>query len=347
MKYHELPVISGMETPDQAVSTSPEIGLRSIFLHVTKACNLHCNYCYFSASRPLPDELTTQEFTALWPQIVAIGPEKVVFTGGEPLLRSDLLELLAGMKAADPEHRVLRCLNTNGHLMTSTLARTLVGLADEVRVSIDALPERNDAMRGAGNFDAAIQALKILYAEGFEPKALITITAHTQPDLEELVTLLLGVGITRLNFNTFRPIGRGVGKWDWRMDEAVAQAAIRRGRQRAFPNLTPPPPQPVSEESSHCGVGTFLNVLPNGDVFPCHVLTNPEFRLGNLRNQSLSDICRREGLLGRLAELDFIEVSRTDPEMRNQGLSRTGTCLGNVYAKSPTAVTWKELLNGT
>jgi cyclic pyranopterin phosphate synthase len=82
--------------------------------------------------------MTTEEFARLWPEMVAVRPCKVVFTGGEPLLRPDILDLLRGLRNADPEHNVLRCPNTNGHLVTPELARQLVGLADDVRVSLDA-----------------------------------------------------------------------------------------------------------------------------------------------------------------------------------------------------------------
>ena len=191
--------------------SSDTLPLRSIFLHVTKACNLHCSYCYFSAKKPLPDEMSTFDFQRLWPEFVELRPQKVIFTGGEPLLRPDILDLLRGLRDADPEHRVLRCLNTNGHLVTPDLAKELVGLADEVRVSIDALQERNDALRGAGNFDAALKALDTYYAVGFEPKALVTVTSAGLPDLEELLCLLMEHKISRINLNGFRPIGRGKG----------------------------------------------------------------------------------------------------------------------------------------
>jgi MoaA/NifB/PqqE/SkfB family radical SAM enzyme len=153
------------------------VQLPNVFLHVTKACNLRCAYCYFSARKPLPDEMNTDEFTRLWPQIVALRPEKVVFTGGEPLLREDVLDLLRGLRHFDAQHHVLRCLNTNGHLVTPQVARALVGLADEVRVSLDAMQQRNDLLRGTGNFDAAVRALETYYAAGFEPKVLVTLTS--------------------------------------------------------------------------------------------------------------------------------------------------------------------------
>src|SRR4029453_18700825 len=104
------------------------VPLRGVFLHVTKACNLHCAYCYFSARKPMPDEMTAAEYRSLWPDLVALRPEKIIFTGGEPLLRDDLLELLDDLRAADPGHAVTRCLNSNGHLVTPELARRLVGL---------------------------------------------------------------------------------------------------------------------------------------------------------------------------------------------------------------------------
>jgi MoaA/NifB/PqqE/SkfB family radical SAM enzyme len=48
---------------------SDTVALRNVFLHVTKACNLRCDYCYFSASRALPDEITTEDFERLWPDL--------------------------------------------------------------------------------------------------------------------------------------------------------------------------------------------------------------------------------------------------------------------------------------
>ncbi len=327
---------------DQQTELLETVALKNVFLHVTKACNLRCAYCYFSASQPLPDEMTTEEFTRLWPEMVALRPQKVVFTGGEPLLRSDILELLGGLRAADAEHHVLRCLNTNGHLVTPELARALVGLADEVRVSLDALPERNDALRGEGNFAAAMRALECYYAVGFEPKVLVTITAMSLPDLEALLCLLIEKKITRINLNGFRPIGRGAGHGEWAAKPEEVRAAVRQAQERCYPDKAAPP-EPVEVESqSNCGVGSFLNIMPNGDVFPCHVLTEREFRCGNVREQSLLEICHRHGLLGQMQALDFQALAQQDE--RVDELTRPGTCLGNAYAKTRSLPVWNKNL---
>ncbi len=322
--------------------TETVVALKNVFLHVTKACNLRCAYCYFSASQPLPYEMTTAELTHLWLEMVALRPEKVVFTGGEPLLRSDILELLGGLRTADTGHHVLRCLNTNGHLVTPELARALVGLADEVRVSVDGLPATNDALRGAGNFDAAMHALECFYAVGFEPKVLVTITATSLPDLEELLCLLIEKKITRINLNGFRPIGRGVGHEEWVANPAVVREAVRRAWARCYPDAPAQPEPPEPEAQANCGVGSFLNIMPNGDVFPCHVLTAREFRCGNVREESLLDICHRSGLLGQLRALDFKAMAQQDGRVAE--LTRPGICLGNVYAKTKALPVWNRNL---
>jgi radical SAM protein with 4Fe4S-binding SPASM domain len=284
--------------------------------------------------------MTTPEYTLLWPDLVAMRPEKVVITGGEPLMRDDLLELLDGLRRADPEHHVARCLNSNGHLVTSDLARRLVGLADEVRVSLDALPDRNDALRGRGNFDAAMQALETYYAVGFEPKILVTITSVSLPDLEELLCLLIGRKFTRINVNSFRPTGRGAGHEEMRADPVEVQSALRRAWSRCYPNQVPPTKPLEPDVHSHCGVGQFLNIMPNGDVFPCHVLTDREFCCGNVREKSLFDICRRTGLLGQLATLDFRELTRSADCFTP--LARPGACLGEVYARTKASPAWRD-----
>jgi MoaA/NifB/PqqE/SkfB family radical SAM enzyme len=334
--------------------TTETVALKNVFLHVTKACNLRCAYCYFSASQPLPSEMTTAEFDRLWPEMVALRPQKVVFTGGEPLLRADILELLGGLRAADREHHVLRCLNTNGHLVTPELARALVGLADEARVSVDALSSRNDALRGAGNFEQAMRALECFYSVGFEPKALVTITAMSLPDLEELLCLLIERKITRINLNGFRPIGRGAGHWEWRANTEDVREAVRRAWERTYgmrnaecgmrneDSALDNPQSEIHNPQSNCGVGSFLNIMPNGDVFPCHVLTEREFRCGNVREQSLVEICRRNGLLGQLRRLDFHRLAQADERVAE--LTRPGTCLGNVYAQTREAPVWKRAL---
>ena len=279
----------------------------------------------------MPGELTKAELAPLWPQIAALGPQKLVFTGGEPFMRADIIDLIRGFREADSQHSVVCCLNTNGHGVSPRIARALVGLVDEIRVSIDALARRNDALRGSGSFDTALRAIETFYEAGFEPKALVTFTAVSAPDLEDLLCLLLQKGIVHININQFRPAGRGATHFEWRLDLREAEAAVQRARRRC--GLEPRPGMPeAAVPRRNCGVGQFVNIMPNGDVFPCHMLTQREFFCGSIREQSLLAICGREGLLDKLTALDLSDLALRDPRLRE--LSKGDACMGTTYVWS-------------
>lgn len=315
----------------------------SVFLHVTRACNLACEYCYFSANRAAPDEFSADDYrTYVWDDIVEIRPEKVVFTGGEPFLRPDLLLMLKEFKERDTGHNITRALNTNGHFVTKEVADQLVGLVDDVRVSIDGLMATNDRLRGAGNFEDALGALDLLYARGFEPKALITLTRITKPDLGALLELLLDHKITRVNINGIRLIGRGKGRQDLIVDQTDIDGILERIHRRRFGGSSLQPTFESDHGRFHCGIGRNLNILPNGDVFPCHVLVDRSFRCGNLREDGLWQILERGGLLDCAAKLDFAQMAREDPSVSD--LAKPRTCMGQVFQKHRGRTVWRRFL---
>jgi MoaA/NifB/PqqE/SkfB family radical SAM enzyme len=286
--------------------------------------------------------MTTAEFDRLWPDLLALRPRKVVLTGGEPLLRPDAVALLRGLRAANTEHRVTTALNTNGFPITRDVAHGLVGLVEQVRVSLDGDRGPNDAMRGPGSFDAAMRALACLRDAGFEPRVMITVTPTVLPGLADLLCRLVERGITDIKINPFRPIGRGTRHPEWTVSGGDIVAAIRQAWQRSHPDRPYVAPRSAGPEQTHCGVGRFLNIMPNGDVFPCHVLTQPELRLGNVRRDRLAHICRRGGILAGLAGLNFAAMSAEEPAVA--GLTRPHTCMATVYQDTRSQPVWRRAL---
>lgn len=318
------------------------LSVGNIFLHVTKACNLSCKYCYISAGEALEDELTLFDYARIIPELVALQPPKIVFTGGEPLLHPHILKLLRDFREADPEHHVLRCLNSNGHLVTPKLARELIGLADEVRVSVDAMSIRNDTIRGQGNFEAAVKALETYYSVGFEPKVLITVTSQSLPDLEELLCFLSQKNFNRINLNVFRTVGRGSDK-HWVANPYKVKEAIERAWNRSFPNQPLEAPEKSERPTSclNCGIGSAIDIMPNGDVFPCNVMTQPEFCLGNVKNKSLIEICQPNSFLEQLRMLDFQKMAQEDERLAD--LAKP-CCLGDIYEDTKLIPIWGSVL---
>jgi len=176
--------------------------------NVTKQCNLYCEHCYAAADTEVADgELSTAEGKALLDDLADYGVPVVLFSGGEPLVRDDLEELIA---YAD-EAGVRPVLSTNGTLITEDRARSLrdAGLK-YAGVSVDGLPERNDAFRGEeGAFDAAVRGIRNSLDAGLKTGLRYTITERNAPDLRGVVDLLTDEGLDRFCFYHLDYGGRG------------------------------------------------------------------------------------------------------------------------------------------
>ncbi len=176
--------------------------------NATKRCNLRCEHCYAAAdTESAPGELTTAEGKALLDDLAEFGVPVVLFSGGEPLVRRDLPELVA--HAADRGLRPV--LSTNGTLLTRERARELrdAGL-QYAGISVDGLRERNDRIRGQrGAFDAAVRGIEACLDVGLKTGLRYTITEHNVADLEGVVDLLVDVGVDRFCFYHLDYGGRG------------------------------------------------------------------------------------------------------------------------------------------
>lgn len=143
-------------------------------------------------------ELSTAEGRRLLKDLADYGVPVVLFSGGEPLVREDLAELVD--YAADVGLRPV--LSTNGTLLTPERARRLqeAGLA-YAGVSVDGLRATNDRFRGReGAFDAAVQGVEAALSVGLKTGLRYTVTDHTVDDMKGVVELLGDVGVDRFWF---------------------------------------------------------------------------------------------------------------------------------------------------
>jgi len=122
----------------------------------TLRCNYNCGGCY-SRGRPKADELSADELDGLFAEAEALGVVGIVLTGGEPLMRPELLDLL------ERHRRLLFVPFTNGALMTPAIARRLARSGNTVTfVSVEGFPADTDGRRAPGAHAAALRALELL-----------------------------------------------------------------------------------------------------------------------------------------------------------------------------------------
>lgn len=174
----------------------------------TKACNLACVHCYYTA-RPQhdPDELTTDEAKAMIDDLARFGAPVLLFSGGEPLLRDDLCEL--GAYAGQRGIRTV--ISTNGTLIDAKAARRIKAAGfSYVGVSLDGMENTNDRFRGMrGAFSAALQGMRHCAEAGVRVGLRLTLNRHNAADLNAIFDLLEEEGIRRACFYHLVYAGRG------------------------------------------------------------------------------------------------------------------------------------------
>ena len=195
--------------------------------NTTNRCNLECVHCYAGAeSEPKAGELTTAEGKRLLDDLADYGAPVVLFSGGEPMVREDLAELVAC--AADAGIRPV--LSTNGTLLTADRARELkrAGLA-YAGVSVDGLAERNDEFRGVdGAFRAAVEGIETCLDVGLKTGLRYTVTRQNVDDLDGVVDLLSDVGLDRFCFYHLSYSGRGETLDSVDLDTAERREVVTR-----------------------------------------------------------------------------------------------------------------------
>jgi 12,18-didecarboxysiroheme deacetylase len=176
--------------------------------NVSRRCNLKCVHCYAHAKdMEFPDELSTAEGKALLDDLAGFGCPVVLFSGGEPLMRKDLIELAdyavkKGMRAV---------ISTNGTLITPAVAQELksVGLS-YVGISLDGMEEVNDRFRGVkGAFKMAMAGIAACQEAGIKVGLRFTMNRLNAGEIPAIFDLLEKHDIPRVCFYHLVYAGRG------------------------------------------------------------------------------------------------------------------------------------------
>lgn len=176
--------------------------------NVGRRCNLRCVHCY-SHSRDVAygGELTHEQGTALIDDLAAFGAPVILFSGGEPLMRPDIFELIG--RATQKKMRAV--VSTNGTLITADVAARLkeAGLS-YVGISLDGLEATNDRFRGVrGAFRRALDGVQNCLRAGVKVGLRFTMTRHNYGDVGGILDLIEAEGIPRVCFYHLVYTGRG------------------------------------------------------------------------------------------------------------------------------------------
>ncbi|MDV0444120.1 radical SAM/SPASM domain-containing protein [Methanorbis rubei] len=325
---------------------------------VTHRCNLRCQHCYASAGKVLDDELTTAEALDLIDRLARLGVAVIAFSGGEPLSRPDILDLIRHAR----KKGMYVALATNGTLITEARAKELRDAgAEYVQISIDGADARtHDEFRGiSGAFDRTIAGVRNAVDAGFFVNISTTATKSNYDQIPSIIDLCEELGVNWVMAYNFVPTGRGQDMIDTDLSpyerEDMLQMLFERNKNSKCQVLTTAPQfarvalqqscaggavmvpthfcnQEVdgalfglTEFVGGCGAGRFyMAIRANGDIDPCVFFPKS---IGNVRTANLEELWKHDPLLTDLRNKDKVEGGCGSCEYRYH----CGGCRARAY----------------
>ncbi|MBQ1336521.1 MAG: radical SAM protein, partial [Selenomonadaceae bacterium] len=175
--------------------------------NTTNACNMYCAHCYRDAGCKAVEELSTEEAKKLLEEIARAGFKIMIFSGGEPLTRPDILELV---RHAASLH-LIPVFGTNGTLITLEMAHDLKEAgAKGMGISLDSLDkEKHDKFRSfPGAWEGAVRGMKNCRETGLSFQIHTTVMDWNQSELEAMTDFAVEIGAKAHHFFFLVPTGR-------------------------------------------------------------------------------------------------------------------------------------------
>ncbi len=287
---------------------------------VTTACNLRCIHCHARSDKPARDELTTNEGKRLIDEFAKVSEFRMlVYTGGEPLMRPDLFELLHHSKRAS----LTNVIATNGTLITEDVAFKLkdagviaaaVGLDSTQPDVHNYIRQRNDA------FERAMRGIHALKKAGILLQINIAAMKYNLSELEDLIELANNEGAGIGLMYQLLPVGRGsnIEEETLKTEENRWLMETLARKQRDISTIFEPVAGPqywpylmqqngksngiwlkLAEHVFHgCAAGRgFVYIKANGDVWPCPFVP---VNAGNVRDAPFEEIWRQSEVFANL-----------------------------------------------
>lgn len=284
--------------------------LNELDLHVTNRCTTKCNYCCFSSNRKSLPEMGTETIVEMLNEAKTLGVEHIHFTGGEPLLRDDILQIVSYANKLNLDMR----MQTNGMLLSEELANKLYNSGmKSIMISLDSdTPAIHDKVRGQGTWDAAVKAIKIAKKTGMNVRVNSVLTTENYKGVFETILFVKSLGIHNYSAFYFSPIGCGAEHINYWIEPKEylnfwcdLQHRIETEKSISDMNIIIEKGYATWEEASQidtrnftgCGGGClntyhnrdYLILRCDGNIYPC-IMAIDSKPLGNIYKSSLTDI---------------------------------------------------------
>jgi radical SAM protein with 4Fe4S-binding SPASM domain len=296
----------------------------------TYRCNFQCSFCEASANLERADELTTHEVYTLIDDLEGMGAKRLLISGGEPLVREDMAEIIryatrAGLSLG---------LVSNGYLTAKNWPGLQRGHYFMYFTSLDGPRSLHDSARATDSFSRVMDSLE-RFAAHKVPIRIVNTVVH--PGNFHLLSEMLGIVrssfATRWHLTPIQMVGRAAGQDQFQLNgqqlrqlvEFVAASSrvmpVALGESHAYLNCL------VGTHLAKpffCGAGlTRCAIMPEGSVMACQQVYNLQFAEGNIRRRPFSRIWRE----------NFKDFRQWQIPQSCHGCGHLGACRGGCWAE--------------
>lgn len=260
--------------------------LHTVHIKLTDECNLHCKYCYAESETSHKGFFDFDKLKSICDEVKAlVGSAEFTLSGGEPLLHPNALEFAEYLQKNGHKVHLL----TNGTQITPQNAPKIAQLFGLIKISIDGSSEEiNARTRNKGSFEKSLRGYELLVESNANVLVAMTVT---QVNIHDVNAMTQKFG-NRLTFQPFFHAGRG--------SENDSLGINGREYYEALANVEGVSPMggfaSILERVRGRGVtkcamaDAEISISENGDVYPCQMMTDEQFKGGNIFENSISEI---------------------------------------------------------
>ena len=283
--------------------------------NTTNQCNMYCDHCYRESGLVSEGELDTEQGKKMIEEIKKAGFRIMIFSGGEPLMRPDIVELIAYASSLG----LRPVVGSNGTLLTRELALALkdAGLL-RIGISLDSLDvDRHNQLRKYGcAFEEAVRGMEICREIGLEFQVHTTVMKWNIPELDSLTDFAIEKGAKAHHIFFLIPTGRGLQIEGDMLNEQEYEDVINQllDKQKEVdieikPTCAPQFMRIAREKqidmrfTKGCIAGmSYCIVSPKGDVQPCAYF---DLRVGNVKDTPFDVIWRESEVFKAMRTEDY------------------------------------------
>jgi len=272
--------------------------LPKLDLNITNRCNFRCVHCAFDSGITKMDELSVPELKKILEDTRELGGERIDITGGEPLLREDLEDILRVGKSLG--YRIE--LVTNGSLLTTQKLQRFKELGlDALAISLDGSNFNEYARIRNVDYTTYKRVIKTIMDAcnlGFYTKINTVVFKSNLENIPSITQFCIATGVKEHGLYYFSPVGRGNSAREYSVEPSTLLKCIREKLMMFDSRIKLSIEVPFIEKGllkKECGCimkddPYHLQILPDGKVYPCAILASYKKPLANVHDVSVKDI---------------------------------------------------------